>query len=110
MIDDQLRGGLIRYINWTFTESVLRPGRLKQVASKEIRMGKILSEKAHSLSIYDILGLRVRKSFTSQQGAGFYRLARNGRDQADRTVASGVYFYRLATAGFSQTRKMTLIK
>ena len=39
MIDDQLRGGLIRYINWTFTESVLRPGRLKQVAGKEIRMG-----------------------------------------------------------------------
>ena len=39
MIDDQLRCGLIRYINWTFTESVLRPGRLKQVGGKEISMG-----------------------------------------------------------------------
>ena len=107
MIDDQLGCGLIRYIDRTFTESVLRPGRLKQVPAKKLGWA-ILSGKAHSLSIYDILGLRVRKSFTGQQGAEFYRLAWNGRDQADRTVASGVYFYRLATAGFSQRRKMTI--
>jgi len=70
----------------------------------------ILSGKPHRSSIYDILGQRVRTLVTGQQGAGFYRLAWKGRDQADRMVASGVYFYRLATAGFSQTRKMTLIK
>ncbi len=62
------------------------------------------------LSIYDILGQRVRTLVSGQQGAGFYRLAWDGRDQADQAVASGVYFYRLATAGFSQTRKMTLLK
>ena len=109
MIDDQLRGGFIRYINRTFTEFVLQPGRLKQVAGKGISMA-IMSGKPHRSSIYDILGQRVRTLVTGQQGAGFYRLAWNGRDQADRMVASGVYFYRLATAGFSQTRKMTLIK
>ena len=63
------------------------------------------------LAIYDILGQRVRMLVAGQlQGAGFYRLVWDGRDHADRAVASGVYFYRLTTAGFNQIRKMTLIK
>ena len=62
------------------------------------------------LAIYDILGQRVRTLVAGQQAAGFYRLAWDGRDRAEQAVASGVYFYRLTAAGFSQTRKMTLIK
>jgi hypothetical protein len=34
----------------------------------------------------------------------------SGTDAAGEKVASGVYFYRLSTAAFEQTRKMLLIK
>jgi fibronectin type 3 domain-containing protein len=67
-----------------------------------------------SLVVYDIIGQQVRRLLAAQhQAAGFYRLAWDGRDGAGRAVGSGVYFYRLSTAGavrFVQTRKMTLIK
>ena len=62
------------------------------------------------LAVFDILGQRVRTLISGRQVAGFYRLAWDGRDRAGRAVASGVYFYRLATADFDQTRKMTLIR
>ncbi len=66
------------------------------------------------LVIYDILGRPVRTlAANTLQSAGFYRLAWDGRDEAARAVASGVYLYRLRAAGetpFVQTRKMMLIK
>jgi hypothetical protein len=76
-------------------------------------------ESEVSLVIYDILGQQVRALVLGQkQGAGFYRLAWDGRNSAGRAVASGVYFYRLRALAlhvsselqFAQTRKMTLIQ
>jgi hypothetical protein len=34
----------------------------------------------------------------------------HGRDEADRQVPSGVYFYRLEAAGQSETKQMVLLK
>jgi hypothetical protein len=34
----------------------------------------------------------------------------DGRDASGSAVASGVYFYKLVTDGFSDTRKMVLLK
>jgi hypothetical protein len=63
------------------------------------------------LAIYDILGQQVRELAAHPlQPAGFYQLRWNGRDDNDQGVASGVYFYRLKTPSFTQTRKMTLVK
>ncbi len=63
------------------------------------------------LAIYDILGQQVRELVANPlQPAGFYQLRWNGRDNNDQGVASGVYFYRLKTPSFTQTRKMTLVK
>ena len=109
MIDDQLRGGFIRYINRTFTEFVLQPGRLKQVAGKGISMGNTVWKTTQIVDPRYIGAARADVGYRPA-GGGILSLGWNGRDQADRMVASGVYFYRLATAGFSQTRKMILIK
>jgi hypothetical protein len=39
-----------------------------------------------------------------------HRVAWDGRDNAGRAVASGVYFYKLQTNSFTQTKKMVLLK
>ena len=63
------------------------------------------------LAIYDILGQQVQTLVAHElQGAGYYRLTWDGRDHSGHTVSSGMYFYRLATPAFTQTRKMILLK
>ena len=63
------------------------------------------------LTVYDILGQQVRELVSHPlQAAGFYRIDWDGLDAQGNGVASGIYFYRLVTPGFTHTRKMTLIK
>ena len=63
-----------------------------------------------SLRIYDARGVLVKTLENSSKPAGRYEAGWNGLNEAGERVASGVYFYRLATPGFTQTRKMILIK
>ncbi len=62
------------------------------------------------LSIYNILGQEVASLVDDLLPAGRHELVWNGHDGQDRPVSSGVYFYRLQTDQFNQTRKMMLIK
>jgi flagellar hook assembly protein FlgD len=62
------------------------------------------------LEIYDLKGSRVwTKSFTNLS-AGRHTVTWEGTDAAGSAVATGVYFYRLRSEGFEQTRKMILVK
>ena len=64
------------------------------------------------LVVYDVLGRRVRALHSGETlTAGHYRTAWNGRDDAGRSVASGVYLYRL-TAGedFTAVGRMALVR
>lgn len=62
------------------------------------------------LTIYDVSGALVRKLVDASQPAGRYNVTWDGRDDNGRPAASGVYFYRLTSGSFSQTRKMVLLK
>lgn len=63
------------------------------------------------LLIYDVLGQTVQTLVANElQGAGYYHLTWDGRDQDGHGVSSGMYFYHLATQDFEQTRKMILLK
>ena len=62
------------------------------------------------LTIYDMLGRPVRVLVDGEQPPGQHRVVWDGRDRQGRAVASGVYFYRLQTPLFSQTRKMILLR
>jgi len=42
--------------------------------------------------------------------AGVHEVMWQGRDAAGRRVASGIYLYRLQVGGFTETRRMTLVK
>ena len=68
-----------------------------------------------SISIYDASGGLVRTFSLGFQSAGFYydreRAAYwDGKNALGERVASGVYFYRLATPSFEQTRRMIVLK
>jgi flagellar hook assembly protein FlgD len=45
-----------------------------------------------------------------ERPAGRYEIGWNGENDRGERVSSGVYFYKLATKGFSQTKKMLLLK
>lgn len=63
-----------------------------------------------SLTIYNLLGQRVRVLVDEYQTAGNKFVRWNGRDDQDQEVTSGVYFYRLNAAEFTETKKMLLVK
>lgn len=63
-----------------------------------------------TLRVYDVAGRLVRTLVDRAQAAGAYEARWNGTDEAGRPVASGVYFYRIQSDDFSQTRRMVLLK
>lgn len=58
-----------------------------------------------SLKIYNILGKEVATLVNEDLRAGIYRVDFNAAN-----LPSGVYFYRLQTASFTETRRMVLVK
>jgi hypothetical protein len=75
----------------------------------------LAEESDVTLTIYDQTGREVRRLYLHQQLAGDYTdkgraIYWNGRNQVGEPVSSGVYFYTLQTKGFSQTRKLAIIR
>ncbi len=62
------------------------------------------------LAIYNVLGQRVRTLVRSEQAAGSYEVAWDGRDAAGSVVASGIYIYRFKADAFVESRSMVLMK
>jgi hypothetical protein len=62
------------------------------------------------LVVYNLLGEQVATLLDRDLPAGLHRVTWDGTDATGRTVASGVYFYRVVTEAGSQTRKMVLMK
>jgi len=63
-----------------------------------------------SLQIFDVGGRLVRSLINQSQIAGRQAIDWDGTDSQNRSVASGIYFYRLRAVGLEQTRKMTLLE
>ena len=62
------------------------------------------------LSIFDVSGALVRTLVSGEQTAGEKSVTWDGRSDSGNRMASGVYFYRLTTPDFTDTRKMVLLK
>jgi len=63
-----------------------------------------------SITVYNMLGQEVANLVNGFQNAGNYTVQWNGLDNLGHSVPSGLYFYEMATEGFSSTHKMMLIK
>ncbi|MGD1048947.1 MAG: FlgD immunoglobulin-like domain containing protein [Candidatus Krumholzibacteriaceae bacterium] len=63
-----------------------------------------------TLKIYNVAGALVRTLVDEVKNAGTYSLAWDGRNNAGTAVASGIYFYKMETKGFSATKKMVILR
>ena len=58
-----------------------------------------------SIKVYDLLGQEVANLVNEEKKAGSYEVEFNGSN-----YASGVYFYKLETESFTETKKMVVLK
>jgi hypothetical protein len=62
------------------------------------------------LSIYNMLGQRIRTLVHQVQNAGSYTVRWDGKNNFGTPVASGVYLYNLTAGKFKESRKMILLR
>ncbi len=62
------------------------------------------------VEVFALTGQRVAVLYQGPTKAGVHQVHWNGRDDKGRTLASGVYLYRLSTNESLQTRKLTLLQ
>lgn len=63
-----------------------------------------------TLEVYNTAGQRVAELARGHREVGHYRVQWDGRDEADRALSSGVYFYRLVAGDRVASRKLLLVK
>jgi len=63
-----------------------------------------------NLAIFDVLGQKVFEVNQRGVAAGDHNIVWNGVNFAGKSVSSGVYFYRLRSGDFSETKQMMLLK
>jgi hypothetical protein len=61
------------------------------------------------MMVFNVLGQKVRTLYSGWLSAGTHSVDWDGRSEGGE-AASGVYFYRLVADGFSQSRKMVLLR
>ena len=62
------------------------------------------------LSVYNVLGQKIRVLVDEQQSAGYKSVVWDGKDSQGQELTTGVYFYRIQAGDFVESRKMVLIK
>ncbi|NKB66550.1 MAG: T9SS type A sorting domain-containing protein [Candidatus Latescibacteria bacterium] len=62
------------------------------------------------LDVFNLAGQEVARLVYGLREAGSYTVAWDGRDNADRALATGVYIYRLQAGGHIETRKLLLLR
>jgi len=70
----------------------------------------LAAEGAVELAVYDLAGTRVRTLLRERRPAGRHEAVWDGRDDAGRPSASGVYMARLVSGPVRELRKMTLVR
>ncbi len=62
------------------------------------------------LEVFDLLGKKIVTLVDGHRAAGWHQVTWDGRAENGNPVPSGVYFYKLTTAGRSEVRKMMLLR
>jgi flagellar hook assembly protein FlgD len=62
------------------------------------------------IEVFNVRGQRVISLVNEHRLPGSHRVVWEGTDSNGRAVSSGLYFYRMTTGEFTQTRRMLLMK
>ena len=68
------------------------------------------SDSDVSVEIYNLKGQKIKGFEIEDWKSGINEIVWNGDDDSGKSVASGVYLYKLQAGEFSQTKKMILMK
>jgi hypothetical protein len=70
-----------------------------------------LPRQSHvTIEIYNLLGQRVARLTDEEYSAGSHKVVWNGISSDGQPITSGIYFYRMETDDFVETKKMLLLK
>jgi len=67
-------------------------------------------ESQVKITIYNLLGQRVKTILDRRESAGHKRVIWDGKNEKEDVVGSGIYFYHMEAGEFAQTNKMILLK
>ena len=62
------------------------------------------------MTIIDMLSRKICTLISEEKPAGSHQVTWNGLDDAGNRVASGVYLYQMTVEGYTETRKLLLIR
>ena len=63
-----------------------------------------------NITIYDIMGREVKILENTIKMVGHKKIRWNAINSVVGTVSAGLYFYRIKVGGYTQTKKMVLLK
>ena len=70
----------------------------------------IEQDKQVELTIYNLKGQKVKQLINDQLPAGQHEIIWNGKDDNGKQAASGIYFYKMKSGDYQQSKKMLLLK
>jgi len=62
------------------------------------------------LTIYNLLGRKIRTLIDREQQPGYYSVHWDGKDMTGLEVASGLYLYIIQAGEFKDVKKMVLLR
>jgi flagellar hook assembly protein FlgD len=70
-----------------------------------------ISEESNvAIDIFNVKGQKVKTLLNESKNVGEHLVHWNGTDEQNKSVSSGVYFYKMKAGKFVQTKKMILMK
>ncbi len=63
-----------------------------------------------SIDVFNILGQKTKTLVNGNKAPGNYKIIWKGRNDDNKKVGSGIYFYRMRSGNYTSTKKMILLK
>ena len=70
----------------------------------------IMEENYINITIYDLIGNRIKLLINKYQSPGHYKVQWNGKNDNGISVSAGVYLYSIEADGIMNVKKMVLLK
>ena len=99
----------IRYNVSNKGQAMSKQGATKEQARSRYE-GNGMNSMFVQIDVFNIRGQRVRVLVNDYHEQGEYTVVWNGKDDLNNPVSSGIYFYRMTTGDFQETRRMLLLR